>query len=68
MPGERQGGQTTGGARGRGAGVATAMRIRLTAGVVWRDAWRLLLAGASVCTSCIAGTYSNATGAGRAAL
>ncbi len=42
--------------------VAAATSIALTAALMRRGA----LAGSSACTACMAGTYSNVTGAGRA--
>ena len=48
--------------------MAAVMRIGPTAAVVLRDTLLRLSAGASACTACVAGTYSNETGAGRAVL
>jgi hypothetical protein len=41
-------------------------RIALTVALVRRVAPRGLSAGSWACTACVAGTYSNSTGAGRA--
>jgi hypothetical protein len=58
--GERQGGQD---AR---MYAPRLWRIALTVVLARRVAPRGLLAGSSACTACVAGTYSNSTGAGRA--
>ena len=53
---------------GRAGRLPAVARIGPTAAVVPRNSLRRLSAGASACTACVVGTYSNETGAGRTVL